>query len=298
MCTSGHWPIEYDTQGDPNAPAILLIMGLGMQLTSWPQAFCDGLVSAGFRVVRFDNRDSGLSGQVTGAKPVPLPLAIMASFFGLPVRSAYTLEDMAQDAVGVLDALQIDRAHVVGVSMGGMIAQVMAAKFPHRTISLCSIMSSSGNPQVSRPTGKALRVLLSSPKNPTDQNAVVNHLIHLFDVIGSPNYREDPAILRERIVNAVKRAYVPVGTMRQLLAILASGDRRRLLETITAPTLVVHGDVDPLVPLAAGRDTAAHIPGGRLHVIQGMGHDLPAAFLPRLVSLVVSHATNAMSLGR
>jgi proline iminopeptidase len=293
MRTTGQWPIEYDTLGKPDDPAIVLIMGLAMQLTSWPEAFCLSLVDAGFRVVRFDNRDSGLSAQATGLRHTPLPLAFMASLFGLPVRSAYTLEDMATDAIGVLDALHISQAHVVGVSMGGMIAQVMAANFPHRVLSLTSMMSSSGNRRVSQPSTKAGRILLKRPANPNDQGSVVDHLVQLFDVIGSPDYPESKIDLRQRILKGVQRAYSPAGTTRQLIAILASGDRRKLLRTIKVPAQVIHGDADPLVPLAAGRDTVEHIAGAKFHVIPGMGHDLPAALLPQLAALIVAHCEGA-----
>ncbi len=289
MRTTGQWQIEYDTLGKPDDPAIVLIMGLGMQLTSWPEAFCQSLVKAGFRVVRFDNRDCGLSTQATGVRHTPLPLAFMASFFGLPVHSAYTLGDMAQDTVGVMDALHINQAHVVGVSMGGMIAQVMAANFPHRVLSLTSVMSSSGNRRVSQPSTKAGRVLLKRPTNPNDQSAVIDHLVHLFGVIGSPTYPENSVDLRRRITQGVQRAYSPAGTTRQLMAILASGDRRKLLRTIKIPTLVIHGDADPLVPLSAGRDTAQHIAGANFRIIPGMGHDLPAALLPQLAAWIVAH---------
>jgi proline iminopeptidase len=288
MRTSGELPIEYDTLGNPGGPAIVLIMGLGMQLTSWPEPFCQALADAGFRVVRFDNRDSGLSARVLGRKQSPLPLAIAASLLGLPVRCPYTLQDMAHDAIRVMDALQIDRAHMVGASMGGMIAQVLAAKFPQRVLSLTSIMSSSGNRRVSQPSAKAQRALLSRPKNPRDPASVVEHLIQVFGVIGSPAYPEHPATLRQRIAFGVHRAYDPAGTKRQLLAVIASGDRRKLLHTIKAPTLVIHGAADPLVPLAAGRDTAANITGATLQVIEGMGHDLPSALLPRLAGLIVA----------
>jgi len=289
MRTTGSWPIEYDTLGKPEDPAIVLIMGLGMQLTSWPDAFCQALVSAGLRAVRFDNRDSGLSVHADGAAPVSVPLAAVKSFFGLPVRSPYTLHDMAHDAVEVMNALHIVRAHVLGVSMGGMIAQVLAAHFPQRVLSLTSVMSSSGHRTVSRPSFKAAQALLRQPRPPGNHQAALQHLVELFAIIGSPDYPEDRAQLRQRIEQGITRAYSPSGTTRQLLAILASGDRRALLKTITAPTLVIHGSADPLVPLAAGRDTARHIAGARLDVIPGMGHDLPSALLPRLAALVIAH---------
>lgn len=281
--------IEYESLGDPAHPAIVLIMGLGMQLMAWPDSFCQALVARGYRVIRFDNRDCGLSGRAPGKKRVNLLLAMAASALGLPVRTPYTLEDMAGDAVGLMDRLGIDRAHIVGASMGGMIAQVLAAKFPQRVLSLASIMSSSGNRKVSKPTKPARKVLLSRPADPKNPDSVIEHLVEMFGVIGSPGYPSSREELRSRIGRSVRRAYEPAGTARQLLAIIASGDRRKLLHTITAPTLVLHGADDPLVPLAAGRDTAQNIPGATLQVIEGMGHDFPEALMPRLAQAIADH---------
>lgn len=281
--------IEYESLGDPGQPAILLIMGLGMQLTDWPDDFCHGLVARGYRVIRFDNRDCGLSARTPGKKRANLMLAMAAAALGLPVRTPYTLEDMAGDAVGLMDRLGIQRAHVVGISMGGMIAQVLAARFPQRVLSLTSIMSSSGKRSVSRPSKPARKVLLSRPADPKNPESVIDHLVEMFGVIGSPAYPATREDLRQRVGCSVRRAYEPAGTARQLLAIIASGDRRKLLRTITGPTLVIHGADDPLVPLAAGRDTAQEIPGATLLVIDGMGHDLPAVLLPRLVQAIADH---------
>lgn len=281
--------IEYESLGKPADPAIVLIMGLGMQLVAWPDAFCEGLVARGFRVIRFDNRDSGLSGKIHLKKRPNLLLAFASAWLKLPVRAPYTLNDMAADTVGLLDALGIGRAHIVGASMGGMIAQVVAAIYPRRVISLTSIMSSSGNPKVSRSRPRAMRALLSKPSDPNDTEQVVEHLIRLFGVIGSPGYPTDQGELRRRIGRGVRRAYHPAGVLQQLLAIIASGDRRDLLAKIAAPTLVIHGADDPLVPVAAGRDTAHHIKGARLMVIDGMAHDLPPGLLPTLVEAIASH---------
>lgn len=281
--------IEYESLGDPAHPAIVLIMGLGMQLMAWPDSFCQALVARGYRVIRFDNRDCGLSGRAPGKKRANLLLAMAASALGLPVRTPYTLEDMAGDTVGLMDRLGMDRAHIVGASMGGMIAQVLAAKFPQRVLSLTSIMSSSGNRRVSKPSKKARKVLLSRPSDPKNPDSVIEHLVEMFGVIGSPGYPSSREELRSRIGHSVRRAYEPAGTARQLLAIIASGDRRQLLHTITAPTLVLHGADDPLVPLAAGRDTAQNIPGATLQVIEGMGHDFPEALMPRLAQAIADH---------
>jgi proline iminopeptidase len=281
--------LEYETWGNPAAPPILLIMGLGMQLTSWPDAFCDGLVAHGFRVIAFDNRDCGLSTRVRVRKPPNLLLQIARAWARLPVRSPYNLDDMAADTAGLLDALGIMRAHVVGVSMGGMIAQVLAARYPARVASLTSIMSSTGNRRVSKSAPEARRALLSRPDDPRDPESVTRHLIKVFGVIGSPGYPTDHAELRQRVERSVRRAYYPPGTAHQLLAIMASGDRRWQLPKITAPTLVIHGAADPLVPVAAGRDTAHHIKGAQLKVIEGMGHDLPVPLQPVLVEAIAAH---------
>jgi len=281
--------IEYESLGDPLAPPILLIMGLGMQLVAWPDAFCQGLIERGFRVIRFDNRDSGLSSKIRVRRQPNLVAALAASWLRLPVRSPYTLDEMAADAVGLLDALGIPRAHVVGLSMGGMIAQVVAARYPERVLSLTSIMSSSGSRKVSQPRPDAKRALLSKPRDPADPESVVDHLVRFFGVIGSPAFPTDRAALREQVAHSVRRGHHPAGVTRQLVAILASGDRRKLLPKITAPTLVIHGAEDPLVPVAAGRDTARHIAGAELMVIEGMGHDLAPGLVPILVEAIAAH---------
>ena len=285
--------LEYETWGDPGAPPVLLIMGLGMQLTSWPDAFRDGLVARGFRVIAFDNRDCGLSTRIRVRRTPNLMLQIARAWARLPVRAPYTLDDMAADTVALLDALHIARTHIVGVSMGGMIAQVVAARDPERIASLTSIMSSTGNRRVSKSKPDARRALLSRPDDPDNPESVIRHLIELFGVIGSPGYPADHGELRQRIERSVRRSYYPPGTAHQLLAIMASGDRRWLLPKITAPTLVIHGAADPLVPVAAGRDTAQHIKGAQLKVIDGMGHDLPLALQPVLVEAIAAHCMAA-----
>jgi pimeloyl-ACP methyl ester carboxylesterase len=287
--------IEYESLGDPGAPAILLIMGLGMQLLAWPDGFCERLLARGFRVIRVDNRDVGLSTRITGGKRPNLIWAMLAARLRLPLRTPYTLGDMADDAIGLIDGLGIAQAHVVGASMGGMIAQVLAARFPQRVLSLTSIMSSSGNPKLPRPKAEALKALLSRPADPRNAEAVINHLVRVFGVIGSPAFPADPAELRERLSRSVRRGYYPEGVARQLIAVIASGDRRKLLGTIVAPTLVIHGAADPLVPTEAGRDTARNIPGASLMLIEGMGHDLPPALYERLAQAIVAHCVSRNS---
>ncbi len=289
--TAGSIALDYESRGDAFAPAILLVMGLGMPGVAWPDAIVDGLVAAGFRVVRFDNRDCGRSGKIAAGRLPDLRLAIARALLRRPVRAPYTLDAMAADTVGLLDALGIERAHLVGVSMGGMIAQNVAATYPRRVASLTSIMSSTGNPSWRVALGKprALRALLARPANPHDADALVEHYVRVYGVIGSPGFAVDGDELRHNLRRIVDRGLHPAGTARQLLAILASGDRRALLHRIVAPTLVVHGSDDPLVPVAGGRDTALHIPGSRLEIIDGMGHDLPPGVQRLLVGHIVRH---------
>ncbi len=281
--------IEYESLGDTSASPILLVMGLGMQLVAWPDAFCQGLVERGFRVIRFDNRDCGLSSKIRVRRQPNLVAALAAAWLRLPVRAPYTLDAMAADAVGLLDALGVRRAHVVGLSMGGMIAQVIAATFPERVLSLTSIMSSSGRRKVSQPRPDAKRALLSKPRDPDDPDSVVDHLVGVFGVIGSPAFPTDRDDLRNQVSRNVRRGYDPAGTTRQLVAIIASGDRRKMLRKITAPTLVIHGAEDPLVPVEAGRDTARHIEGAKLMVIEGMGHDLAPGLVGIMVEAIAAH---------
>jgi pimeloyl-ACP methyl ester carboxylesterase len=287
--------ITYETAGDPGATPVLLIMGLGMQLTGWPDDFVDSLVEVGFYVIRFDNRDSGLSDKFDHAGTPNLPLAYLKTLVRWPLKSAYTLADMAGDAIGVLDALGVPKAHVVGASMGGMIAQVLAAAHPARVLSLTSIMSSSGRRGLPGPTREARAILFARPRDVHDIDSVIAHGVRVFRVIGSPAYPTAEKVLRARVAAQIRRNACPRGVLRQMVAIAASGDRSALLRTITAPTLVIHGAADPLVPPACGRDTARAVPGARLEVIEGMGHDLPAQLIERLVSLIDAHAHGKMA---
>lgn len=277
----------YQSLGAKNSPTILLIMGLAMQLVAWPDEFCQHLVDQGFRVIRFDNRDVGHSSKIKWSRKPNLPLALLGTLFGVRAKAPYLLDDMADDAMGLLDTLDIKQAHIVGVSMGGMIAQAVAARYPQRVLSLTSIMSSSGNRKVSRGKLSVLGKLIKRPPKADDVSAQIEHLMHLFGVIGSPGFATDPLELRTRIESGIRRSSYSRGMEHQLLAILASGDRRRQLAKISAPTLVIHGADDPLVPVAAGRDTAQHIAGAQLHIVPGMGHDLPPGVLAILQPLIV-----------
>ncbi len=289
--------IAYETSGDPKAPALLLIMGLGMQLVDWPDDLVSGLVEQGFHVIRFDNRDSGLSTKFDHAGTPNLALSYLKTRLRLPLRPPYTLDDMAIDALGVMSALGVARAHVVGASMGGMIGQILAARHPQRVLSLTSIMSSSGRRDLPGPTPAARAVILRRPRKRAGFDDAVEHLLHTLRVIGSPAYPTPERLLRERIVRSLKRNICPGGDARQLLAIVAGGERSALLQSVTAPTLVIHGAADPLVPPECGADTARLVPGARLELIQGMGHDLPPQLIERLLALIEAHARGKMEPG-
>lgn len=282
--------IYYEENGAPDAPVILLVMGLGTQMIAWPPEFIDGLVKAGFRVIHYDNRDIGLSTHLHGA-PVPnLLWAMFASRFGLPLKTAYSLTDMADDAVGLLDALQIDKAHIVGASMGGMIVQLIAAKYPERVLSMTSVMSTSGAPGLPGPSPEIRkRMLAKRPANPTREEAIAFSVAGLRQ-ISYPDPARAPDALEIAAANAFDRSYNPKGMMRQLMAIVADGSRVARLKTITAPTLVIHGAADPLVPQSGSEDIARHIPGARLEIIEEMAHDLPPSQVARMVGLIAGHA--------
>lgn len=292
ICANGI-SLEYESFGSDTNPVVLLIMGLGAQLTRWPVPFCEKLAARGYRVIRFDNRDIGLSTRLDGA-PVPdLGMLVAARMAGLPLNVPYTLHDMAADTIGLLDALHIPQAHIVGASMGGMIAQLVAADYPQRTLSLTSIMSTTGNPALPPPTPAAAAVLMTRAPNPADREAFAAHGLNTLRTIGSPGYPFDEAAARERILNEAARSYHPAGFARQIAAVTASGDRREKNQRIKAPTMVVHGANDPLVPLAAGRDTAQSIGNAELRVIPGMGHDFPPQLYDRIVDAIDSAAQRA-----
>ena len=299
--------IAFDTAGDAKSTPVLLLHGLGMQLTSWPDEFVDGLVELGFYVIRFDHRDCGLSTKFDRAgKPNLVSNWLrrwlrgwlrgwLTSHLRLPARPVYRLDDMADDALGVLSALGIARAHLVGVSMGGMVAQILAARYPQRVLSLTSIMSSSGKRGLPGPAPAVRQALLARPDDPNDVDAIIDTAVALQRTIGSPAYPTPEKQLRRRAARALRRCYCPAGVARQMAAIAAAPERGELLRAIQAPTLVIHGAADPLVPLACGEDTAAQIPGARLEVIQGMGHDLPAQLNERMLALIDANARGKMA---
>ncbi|MGB3864299.1 MAG: alpha/beta hydrolase [Xanthobacteraceae bacterium] len=285
--------IAYDEFGDAKAPVILLIMGLGTQMIAWPEPFCRMLVERGFRVVRFDNRDIGLSTKFDAAGPADVTNAFMRAVAGQPVESLYKLSDMAADTAGLMDTLGIARAHIVGASMGGMIAQTFAATYPARTRSLVSIMSSSGDPSLPPAKDNAIAALLGPRPDPGDREKIVTHGMNVYRVIGSPGFPTSDEELRAKIEASADRSYYPVGVGRQLVAVLASGSRVDLLKTITVPTLVIHGADDPLVPVEAGKDTAKHVPAARLQIVPGMGHDLAPGLVPILAEAIAGHCLAA-----
>jgi pimeloyl-ACP methyl ester carboxylesterase len=274
--------IEYEDYGAKDAPPVLLIMGLGAQLTLWPMPMVEELVARGYRAIRYDNRDVGLSTKFDGAEAPAMTAIVAALMTGAKPDVPYLLADMAADAVGLLDALDIDKAHVMGASMGGMIAQMVAATYPDRVLSLTSIMSTTGNPMLPPASPEAMAVLTQRPTG-TDEEAIVAHGVRAEKVIGSPGYPADEAVLTERVRAGFRRMHYPPGFARQMAAIVGSGDRRAALSTITAPTMVIHGADDPLVPLAGGRDTAETIPGAKIVEIPGMGHNLPEPLIGQVL---------------
>lgn len=280
--------LAYDEFGNADDPVILLIMGLGTQMIAWPVEFCEGLAQRGYRVVRFDNRDIGLSEKMDSAESPNLIKLAALSRLKLPTKVPYKLHDMAEDAVGLMDALDIGSAHIVGASMGGMIAQLVAGIYPFRVLSLTSIMSSSGHRALPGPKREVAMHMVRRPRN-ADAAALQDYGVRTWRLIGSPAYQPTDEALREKLSASYQRSYYPAGYTRQMAAIMGSGDRVSLLKKILAPTLVIHGKADVLVPVACGIDTARHVNGARLELIEGMGHDLPKELLGHFVELIGGH---------
>jgi pimeloyl-ACP methyl ester carboxylesterase len=289
FCRVGDIEICFETFGDPADPALLLVMGLGTQMLGWHEDFCTELAGRGFHVIRYDNRDIGRS-TILSSAPVPS----LGQIVRRDKRAAsYTLAEMAADGVGLLDHLVIERAHLVGVSMGGMIAQTIAARRPERVLSLTSIMSSTGSRWRGQPALRTYRQFLRPVS--TDRATYIAQTAALFDIIGSPGFERDDENLRALLGAMYDRGHDPGSVTRQLAAILASGDRTAELRRITAPTLVIHGTADKLVAASGGRATARAIPGARLLMIEGMGHDLPRGAWPRLIDAIVENTRRAPS---
>ncbi len=279
--------LDYDTFGEAGDPALLLIMGFSVQKISWDEEFCRQLAGRGFFVIRFDNRDVGLSTKIEGG-PVP---DVMAALGGDPSSASYHLEDMADDAAGLLDTLGIPAAHVVGASMGGFITQCLAIHHPDKVLSMCSIMSSTGNHGVGQPRPEAMAPLLAPP--PRTREEAMERAVEASRVIGSPGYPFDEARIRDRSARAWDRGHDPRGVARQLVAIASSPDRTEALAAVQAPALVIHGAADPLIDPSGGQATADAIPGATLMMIPGMGHDLPPELWPEIVDAIATNAAKA-----
>lgn len=278
--------IAYEELGDPDGEPLLLVMGLGMQMIAWDDGFCELLTQRGYRVIRFDNRDVGLSSKAIG--PMPSSVAVFA---GMRHGLAYTLEDMADDAAGLLDYLEVGSAHVVGASMGGMIAQVLGYRHRRRVRSLGLIMTGPGKRRLAFPRIRVLGMMLAEA--PDEREAYAEHVLRIFRAIGSPAYPMPTEQVRELALDGYDRCHHPAGFVRQLHAINASGDRSRPLRSVTAPTVVIHGTDDPLVRPASGRSLARTIPGAELIMIDGMGHDLPPQLWPRISEAIIGNARGA-----
>lgn len=285
--------LEVEDHGPANGEPLILVMGLGMQLVAWHPDFVAMLVARGFRVIRFDNRDIGLSQRFDHLGVPNLALDSLKYAVGMTVNAPYTVATMADDTAGLLDALGLSSAHICGASMGGMIAQQLAVRHPRRVKSLTLIMTSSGSRRLPGPTLKVRSALISRPKDAGNVQSVIEHYVKLYKLIGSPGYPADDAYLHERLGQSVRRSYRPQGTARQMVAIAADGNRSPLLGAIEVPTQIIHGQHDPLVPVAAGHDLAARIPGARIDVIGGMGHDLPEPLWPRFVAGISGAAGRA-----
>lgn len=281
----------YEIFGAPDAEPLVLIMGLGAQMIHWDDEFCRELAGRGFRVIRFDNRDIGKSTRLSGGKPLRAIELIKLRLFKIAPEAPYKLWDMANDVVGLLDTLGIRAAHIVGASMGGMIAQEIAMQHPDRVLSLTSIMSSTGNPKLPQPTREASAILLAPP--PTTKEEFITRFGQTWKVLRAGSFPLDEAKDLERAERTYARGLNPAGVGRQLRAILASGNRKDRLRTVKAPTLVIHGTVDPLVRVEAGKDTAASVPGAKLLLIDGMGHALPIPMWPAIIDAIAEHAHGA-----
>jgi len=276
--------IKYETFGEPTAPPVLLLMGLGGQLIHWDEAFCRRLAGLGRYVIRFDNRDVGLSTQLDELSAPDTRHSVHAWLEGRSPAAPYTLDDMADDAVGLLDWLGIARAHVVGTSMGGMIAQCMTIRHPTRVLSLTSIMADAGEPAVPEP-----EAMIAFEPPATERETYVTQVLKILRALCGPRFAVEERGARQMALNAFDRGIHPAGFARQLAAIVASGSRREALRSVRVPALVIHGDADPLIPLAGGVETAQAILEAKLHIIPGMGHQLPPAAWPGILEAIGAH---------
>jgi pimeloyl-ACP methyl ester carboxylesterase len=285
--------IEYEDLGPKDGDPILLIMGLGQQLTAWPLGFCQMLTDAGFRVIRFDNRDTGFSTRFDEAGPQDITHLMMHAAEGKQVMVPYLLEDMADDAAGLIDALELGPSHIVGVSMGGMITQELAYRHPDKVRTMTSIMSTSGNPELPPAKPEAMAVLVSAPEDPSSRDSILDNLVEGRKIIGSPGFMDPDWVIRANAAIGVDRADYPVGVNRHLAAVIGSGSRVEKLKQINRPAHVIHGTDDPLVVVEGGKDTAEHIAGAKLTLIDGMGHDLATGLQPILADHIISFLREA-----
>ena len=277
--------IEYETFGEPKEPPLLLIMGFAGQLILWDDELCEQFAQRGYYVIRFDNRDVGLSSKLEEADVPDIGALLRGEAIDIP----YTIEDMADDAVGLLDAIGIEKAHICGMSMGGMIAQALAINHPQRVLSLISIYSTTGNPELPQPTPEAMEVLLTPP--PLEREANIEHTLKVFRRITGSGFPFDEEWHRKLAAQSYDRAFYPQGAARQLAAIFTQKNRKPALTSVSVPTLVIHGSDDPLVPIEGGKDTAEAVPGVELIIIDGMGHDLPhGGAWPQIIDAIVDHA--------
>lgn len=281
--------IEYETFGADDAPVALMIMGLGGQLTMWPDEMVEDLVRGGYRVILFDNRDIGLSHHHNGEKSPSILRQIILRRIGIKLKTPYELADMARDTLGLMDALNLDQVHLVGISMGGMISQHVAAMAPDRVKSLTALMTTTGNPKLPRPSGNIMKAMIRRGPQPTSRDEIINQSVATFGVIGTPGEDHNTNGMRDRITRSYDRSFNPAGVLRQMSAIVASGDFRKHTRSIKSPTLVVHGNADPLVPIEGGHDIAKLVRGARMEVMDGMGHDVPPRFLPQITKLMLDH---------
>jgi pimeloyl-ACP methyl ester carboxylesterase len=281
--------IEYDTFGNPSSPPLLLIMGLGGQLIHWDEKFCRQLADKGLFIIRYDNRDTGLSTKFEAAGLPDMAELLNARLQGRSIETPYTLEDMAADAAGLLKALNIKKAHICGTSMGGMIAQTLAIRHPARLLSLISIYSTTGNPDLPPPQPEAMEALMTPP--PADHQGYIEFNVRTMQAIAGSGFPFDEAFIRRISAQAYDRTFYPQGVGRQMMAVMAQEDRTAALASVTVPTLVIHGTADPLVPMEHGKDTANAIPGAKLLLVEGMGHDLPhlKGPWPQVIDAIAAH---------
>ena len=285
--------LVYDTFGNPNDPTIVLIMGLNTQMTGWPNSFCQDIADAGYHIVRFDNRDVGHSKKFDELGSPNLGYILLMRKLGLRPNAPYNLDDMALDVIDLLDELHIDSAHVVGISMGGMIAQNVTANHPHRSRSLTSIMSSTGSPKLPGTDPKVIKHFVHNRSKPNSVEDQLKYSMETWDIIGSPDYPVPDDEKREELIRDMERSDYTDGFARHLGAIIASGDRTELLRTIKQPTMVIHGMDDPLVPIEHGLATAKAIPNASFKTIKGMGHDLPKELRKPIAKMILKHIDKA-----